>query len=117
MNDQIPDFEPPPPMFEDPKPAKKPRRKPTKKKAVKTVPAKLYTARPGRTYKKRKTVKRGRPPGALGKPKIGLVVTEAAVQDLTLGHYQDVRGAFLLLKKYTPAMRARLLSELKDVLL
>ena len=64
MNDQLPDFEAPAPMFEDPKP-KKARRKPNKRKAAKVE----VRVAPKRAVKKRRTVKRGRPPGALNKPK------------------------------------------------
>lgn len=64
MTDQIPDFEPPAPMFEDPTPAKKPRKKPTRRKAKKAAVA------PPKPVKKRRAVKRrGRPPGAVNKPK------------------------------------------------
>ena len=70
MNDQLPDFEAPAPMFEDPKP-KKARRKPTKKRAVVAVPS------PKRAVKK-DVKRRGRPPGALGKPKVELAASSSA---------------------------------------
>jgi hypothetical protein len=81
MNDAIPDFEPPAPMFEDPKPAKKPRRKTTKKRAVHPTPA------PKRIVKKRKVAKRrGRPAGVPNKPK-------AAAQEVFLSDavYKTIR--------------------------
>ncbi len=72
MTDQLPDFEQthPEPTFEDPKP-KKPRRKPAKRKAkrVSFLERKAQLAAP----KKRKVAKRkrrGRPVGALNKPKV-----------------------------------------------
>jgi len=80
MNDQIPDFEPPPPMFEDPKPVKKPRRKPTKKaKSVSFLERKRQLSREKAVPKKRRVAKRrGRPPGALGKPKVEAVASSSA---------------------------------------
>ncbi len=89
MNDQIPDFEPPPPMFEDPKPVKKPRRKPTKKarKAVHPTP------QPKRIVKKRKVARRrGRPPGALGKPKIEIAAIKAEMLSDVVVFIQNVLG-------------------------
>jgi hypothetical protein len=77
MNDAIPDFEPPAPMFEDPKPAKKPRRKPAKKRAVYSAPApkpkprKVGRRKTGRARKSQVAAvkRRGRPAGVPNKPK------------------------------------------------
>ena len=78
MNDQIPDFEDAPQTATEPPAPKKPRRKPNKKKAkrVSFLERKAQLGLFGKAKaKKRKAMKRrvakrrGRPLGALGKPK------------------------------------------------
>ena len=106
MTDQIPDFEPPAPMFEDPKPAKKPRRKPTKRKAKRAA-----APEPKRVVKKRRVVKRrGRPPGAVNKPKP--VVAEGYVSSLAtiLGVHAKIEA---LLSQLSFAERKAMLECLK----
>ncbi len=67
MNDQLPDFEPPAPMFEDPKPKKdrKPRRK---ARRIMTVKPPQKVAKKRRAVKV-KVIRRGRPAGSKNKPK------------------------------------------------
>jgi hypothetical protein len=97
MNDAMPDFEQTtvPPANEYPKP-KKPRRKPTRKKARKAAVLVDRSAaiRFGKAKaKKRKAVakRRGRPPGALGKPKIAATVTAEMRTDV-VAFIQNVLG-------------------------
>lgn len=84
MNDQMPDFDPTPDL--EPAAPKKERKKPQKSKTrAGTMRLTAQTKRKKRRVMKVKAVRRGRPPGALNKPKaeqIGEATLSPAVYDV-----------------------------------
>jgi hypothetical protein len=102
MNDQMPDFEPDPDLSTAPAP-KKPRRKPMKRRKSR----KIEVFKPAPKRRKRRVVKtkgrRGRPPGALNKPKAQVPLAIVKASPLFTTDVYRVIGSLMALDKVTLA--------------